>query len=74
MFLSPGVQFHTVNGLNCEYKNYMWPEMTRYGLSKLITVLWTKRPQKQPDADGVPITAIPLHPGRVYTGKSLWLH
>jgi NAD(P)-dependent dehydrogenase (short-subunit alcohol dehydrogenase family) len=48
----------------------MWPEMTRYGLSKLAVVLWTKKLQRQFDAEGVPITAISLHPGEVYTGKS----
>lgn len=44
--------------------------MTRYGLSKLAVVLWAKKLQRQFDADGVPITAISLHPGEVYTGKS----
>jgi NAD(P)-dependent dehydrogenase (short-subunit alcohol dehydrogenase family) len=48
----------------------MWPEMTRYGLSKLAVVLWTKKLQRQFDADGVPITAIAIHPGEVYTGRS----
>ena len=72
-FLSSGVQFRTVDDLNHEYKNHMWPEMSRYGLSKLATVLWTKKLQKQFDDEGVPITAISLHPGEVYTGKSLRL-
>ena len=51
----------------------MWPEMTRYGLSKLAIVLWTKKLQRQFDAEGVPITAIALHPGEVYTGKTILL-
>lgn len=46
----------------------MWPEMSRYGVSKLAVVLWTKKLQRQFDADGVPITAISIHPGEVYTG------
>jgi hypothetical protein len=48
----------------------MWPEMTRYGLSKLAVVLWTKKLQRQFDAEGVPVTAIAIHPGEVYTGGS----
>jgi len=47
--------------------------MTRYGLSKLAIVLWTKKLQRQFDAEGVPITAISIHPGEVYTGKLLCL-
>ena len=70
-FLSSGVQLCTIDDLNREYKDYMWPEMTRYGLSKLATVLWTKKLQRKFDAEGVPITAISLHPGEVYTGKPL---
>ena len=72
-FLSPGVQLRTIDDLNREYNNYMWPEMTRYGLSKLATVLWTKKLQRQFDAEGVPITAISMHPGEVYTGKFIRL-
>lgn len=49
----------------------MWSEMSRYGVSKLAVVLWTKKLQRQFDADGVPITAISIHPGEVYTGTSL---
>lgn len=52
----------------------MWPEMTRYGFSKLAIVLWTKKLQREFDAEGVPITAISIHPGEVYTGKSLLLY
>jgi len=66
-FLAPGIQFRTVDDLNRECKDYMWPEMTRYGLSKLAVVLWTKELQRQFNADGVPITAISIHPGEVYT-------
>jgi hypothetical protein len=69
-FLTPGIQFRTIDDLNCECKNYMWPEMSRYGLSKLAVVLWAKKLQRQFDAEGVPITAISIHPGEVYTGKS----
>lgn len=47
--------------------------MTRYGLSKLAVVLWTKKLQRQFDAEGVPITVISIHPGEVYTGKSYLL-
>lgn len=48
----------------------MWPEMTRYGLSKLAVVLWTKKLQRQFDAERVPVTALAIHPGEVYTGGS----
>ena len=61
----------TIDDLNREYKDHMWPEMSRYGLSKLATILWTKKLQKQFDAEGVPITTIAIHPGEVYTGKFL---
>ena len=44
--------------------------MARYGLSKLAVVLWTKKLQGQFDAEGVPITAISIHPGSISTGKS----
>lgn len=64
------MQFRTIDDLNRECKDYMWPEMARYGLSKLAIVLWTKKLQRQFDAEGVPITAISIHPGEVYTGKS----
>jgi NAD(P)-dependent dehydrogenase (short-subunit alcohol dehydrogenase family) len=69
-FLTPGIRFHAIDDLNREYRDHMWPEMTRYGLSKLAVVLWTKKLQRQFDAEGVPITAISVHPGEVYTGES----
>jgi len=72
-FLAPGIQFRTIDDLNRECKGYMWPEMSRYGLSKLAIVLWTKKLQRQFDAEGVPITAISIHPGEVCTGKALYL-
>jgi hypothetical protein len=42
--------------------------LARYRLSKLATVLWTKKLQREFDTQGVPITAISLHPGLVSTG------
>jgi len=72
-FLDPGVQFHNTEDLNRECKDYMWPEMTRYGLSKLAIILWTKKLQRQFDTEGISITAISIHPGEVYTGESLCL-
>ena len=46
----------------------MIPALARYRLSKLAIVLWTKKLQREFDAQGVPITTISLHPGLVSTG------
>ena len=46
----------------------MMPALARYRLSKLAIVLWTKKLQREFDAQGVPITTISLHPGLVSTG------
>jgi len=72
--LAPGVQLRTIDDINYECKDCAWPEISRYGLSKLAVVLWTKKLQRQFDAEGVPITAISVHPGEVDTGKPLRLH
>ncbi|KAH9852467.1 NAD-P-binding protein [Lenzites betulinus] len=64
------VHFRDINDFNEEYGHPPTASLYRYAYSKLANVLFAKQLQKRFDFEGIPVTAMSLHPGGVYTEGS----
>ncbi|KAK0446074.1 uncharacterized protein EV420DRAFT_1622615 [Desarmillaria tabescens] len=65
---NPDIRFKSIEDFNGEYKEEFWPDSARYGVSKLMNVIYTTELQRRLSAKSIPITCISLHPGSVDTG------
>ncbi|KAG8903189.1 hypothetical protein FRC01_009298 [Tulasnella sp. 417] len=59
--------FRNLEGWNVPKSDSVFDSLTRYAISKLAKVLFTRELQSRLDAEKVPITCISLHPGLVST-------
>ncbi|KAG7446796.1 uncharacterized protein BT62DRAFT_893644, partial [Guyanagaster necrorhizus] len=65
---NPDIRFQSIDDFNGEYKEMFWPDSGRYGVSKLMNVIYTTELQRRLSTKSIPITCISLHPGSVDTG------
>lgn len=65
---APGeTRFRNLDDLNNELKSSLSPSFARYGVSKLMNMLYAFELQRHLTAVGSPITVIAIHPGAVNT-------
>ncbi|KAG7446779.1 NAD-P-binding protein [Guyanagaster necrorhizus] len=67
---NPDIRFQSIDDFNGEYKEMFWPDSGRYGVSKLMNVIYTTELQRRLSTKSIPITCISLHPGSVDTGRA----
>ncbi|KAG2057905.1 NAD(P)-binding protein [Suillus hirtellus] len=66
-FASGETRFRNLDDLNNELKSSLSPSFARYGVSKLMNILYAFELQRHLTAVGSPITVIAIHPGAVNT-------
>jgi len=66
----PDVRFQKIEDFNEEFPDDVYPDWSRYSLTKLANVLWMRELQKRIDALGARITCMPVNPGTVNTFAS----
>ncbi|KAF9465090.1 NAD-P-binding protein [Collybia nuda] len=64
---SADLKFETIDDFNHEFAEDIYPEMSRYSVTKLATILWMRELQKRFDASNTPIVCMPIHPGEINT-------
>ncbi|KAH8897566.1 short-chain dehydrogenase [Thozetella sp. PMI_491] len=68
-FLPPGIKFDSVASFNAEMEPTVLggADFTRYSLSKLANILFSRQLQKNFDAAGIDAISMALHPGLIKT-------
>ncbi|KAG6907738.1 hypothetical protein DXG01_007538 [Tephrocybe rancida] len=66
----PLIEFRELKDFNEEFRDDVYPDWSRYCMTKLANVLWMRELQKHLDASGAAITCIPINPGTVNTFAS----
>jgi len=66
----PDIKFREVRDFNGEFPDDSYPEWSRYSMTKLANILFTRELQKRLDASKSAITCISVHPGGVNTFAS----
>ncbi|KAF8906838.1 hypothetical protein CPB84DRAFT_1769802 [Gymnopilus junonius] len=65
--LDPNIKFSEVNDFNHEFTSDFYPDWSRYSVTKLACVLFSRELQRRLDDLRVPILSIPIHPGEINT-------
>ncbi|KAF8067665.1 NAD-P-binding protein [Lyophyllum atratum] len=66
----PDIKFQKIEDFNGEFPDDVYPDWSRYCLTKLANVLWTRELQKHIDRSGATITCLAVNPGTVNTFAS----
>ncbi|KAF8156644.1 hypothetical protein B0H34DRAFT_469564 [Crassisporium funariophilum] len=65
--INPDIRFRGLKDFNEEFASDLYPDWSRYSITKLACVLFARELQRRLDASNIPIISIPIHPGEINT-------